>query len=194
MLKLPEPKIDLNAPLMKAIKNRKSTRRFTEDDVTIDELSNILYCAAGQTKKATKRVKSKRVIASACNGQKVHVLVAWRGRVYRYDERDHVLIEVVDKCINEEIVNQKMLKNNKLGLIYIANQCMTSGVYRTSESEFNLLVGTEVGAMSQNVSLYCAVNQLGTVLVGLMDRSKIGKIVNLSDEKVLYTQVIGHLK
>jgi len=60
MIKLPSPQIELPFPLMKAINQRRTKRRFAAEAVGEQDLSNLLWAACGITCEATKRAKSKR--------------------------------------------------------------------------------------------------------------------------------------
>jgi len=58
---LPKPQLDLEFPLMKALKNRRTIRKWKTELLTLQEVSNILWCACGETKVATKRSKNSAI-------------------------------------------------------------------------------------------------------------------------------------
>ena len=50
-IKLPMPQKDLAFPLMKALERRRSIRKWTDEPLLEQELSNLLWAACGITKK-----------------------------------------------------------------------------------------------------------------------------------------------
>ena len=129
-IKLPLPQIDLDFPLMRAIKERRTKRRFSDAAISEQDLSNLLWAACGITYEATKTGKSRRAAPSSCNSQEITVYVARPDGLYRYDETTHVLIGVLDKNLLPHIGTQKMMQAAPLGLIYVSDyRKMTNPVY-----------------------------------------------------------------
>jgi SagB-type dehydrogenase family enzyme len=193
-IKLPEPQKELDFPLMKALEKRRSTRKWKDTPITEQELSNLLWAACGITKNKYGNVKSKRTAPSACNSQEIRVYVLMKKGVFLYDEENHALIEIISKDIREHIGTQKMMKSAPMGLVFVADLSrMTSPYLRNKEGQrFSAWVDT--GYVSQNVYLYCAASDLGTVVLALVDRDKLHKLMQLKEhEKIVLTQVVGHL-
>lgn len=191
-IKLLDPNIELNYSLMESIKNRRTIRKICRKELSLQEISNILWVACGETKKATKTYKNRRTIPSACNSQKVSIMICLQTGVYRYIEDKHILVMINDLDIRNDLVKQTMLKNAPLGIIYIGKKELKSGIIKHNELKLRLLLGTEVGAMSQNIYLYCTGARLSTVIVGLFDKKEISNAVELSDdEDILFTQIVG---
>lgn len=189
---LDSPQKDLDFPLMQAINRRRTYRKITHESLDFMEISNLLWVACGETRKASKSSKNRRTIPSACNSQKVHVCVALPSGVYRYDEVNHVLVQLNEIDVRDILAKQPMLKNAPIGLIYVARKERKSGVIKHNDEMQALLVGTEIGAMSQNVYLYCASTGLNSVLVALYDREKLSSLINLeADEEIIMTHIIG---
>jgi len=193
-IKLPEPQKELDFPLMKALEKRRSIRKWKDTPITEQELSNLLWAACGITKNKYGNVKSKRTAPSACNSQEIRVYVLMEKGVFLYDEENHELIEIISKDIREHIGTQKMMKSAPTGLVFVADLSrMTSPFLRNKEGQrFSAWVDT--GYVSQNVYLYCAASDLGTVVLSLVDRDELHKLMQLKEhEKIVLTQVVGHL-
>jgi SagB-type dehydrogenase family enzyme len=187
-----EPQLELDYTLMNSLVNRRSIRKISKSELSLQEISNIVWAACGETKKATKRSKNRRTIASACNSKKVSILVSLDSGVYRFDESNHQLKQINAIDIRNDLAKHPLLKNPPMGLIYVARKDSKSGIIKHDETMQALLVGTEIGSMSQNVYLYCASAQLNTVLVALYYREKLQKSICLPDnEDIIFTQVIG---
>jgi SagB-type dehydrogenase family enzyme len=190
-IKLPPPQKNLDFPLMKALEKRRSTRKWKKTPLSKQELSNLLWAACGITKEETNKSKSKRTAPSAHNWQEIKVYVAMKRGLFLYDEKGHQLIQILSKDIREDIGTQKMMRSAPVGLIYVSDYSKLSSHF-AKKDEWWFLTGTDAGFVSQNVYLYCAAAQLGTVVLGLVNRDKLHKIMGLKEcEKVVYTQVVG---
>ncbi|MDY7029460.1 MAG: nitroreductase family protein [Spirochaetota bacterium] len=66
-IKLPPPQKDMDFPLMKALGLRRSKRKWKDEPVPIQDLSNLLWAACGITREETKSSKSRRTAPSATN-------------------------------------------------------------------------------------------------------------------------------
>ena len=195
IIKLPEPQKELEFPLMKALEKRRSIRKWKDTPISEQNLSNLLWAACGVTKEKYGRVKCKRTAPSSCNAQEIRVYVLLEKGVFLYNEENHELVEINPKDIREYTGTQKMMRSAPMGLIYVADLSrMTSPFHKTKEAQrFSAWVDT--GYISQNVYLYCAASNLGTVVLALIDRGKLRKLINLKEhEKIVLTQVVGNLQ
>jgi SagB-type dehydrogenase family enzyme len=191
-IKLPAPEKNLDFPLMKAVEKRRSTRKWKDEPISDQELSNLLWAACGVTKEETRSSKSKRTAPSACNSQEIKIYVAMKNGVFFYDENGHQLVQVLSKDVRENIGTQKMMRSAPVGLVYVADfSKMTNFLFRNDEQRL-FFAATDVGFVSQNVYLYCAAAKLSTVVLGLVNRDKLHEVMGLKEcEKILFTQVVG---
>jgi len=189
---LPPPEKELCFPLMRALEIRRTKSKWKKSNLSIQELSNLLWAACGVTMKATKRSKSRRTAPSGRNSQTIKVYIALENGLYLYNEKEHYLSQIVDKDIREHITNQKMMKSAPIGLIYVSDFTRLKGYLGKDDDRRWFIAGTETGFISQNVYLYCASAKLNTAVIGLVNRNKLQDIMGLPDhEKVVYTQAIG---
>jgi len=194
-IRLPKPQKDLEFSLMKALEKRRSIRKWIDTPLSEQELSNLLWAACGVTKKKYGKVKSKRTAPSACNSQEIRVYVLLANGAYLYSEENHELVKILKKDIREYIGTQKMMRCAPMGLVYVADLSrMTSPFVRGKDAQrFSAWVDT--GYVSQNVYLYCAASNLGTVALALIDREKLRTLMGLKEhEKIVITQVVGHIQ
>ena len=191
-IKLPTPQKDLEFPLMKALEKRRSIRKWKNDALSDQELSNLLWAACGITKEETSRSKSRRTAPSASNSQAIKIYVTMKKGLFLYDEKKHQLIQILSKNIIENIGTQKMMHSAPLGLIYVSDFSKMKIYLAKSDNLKWFVSGTDTGFISQNVYLYCATANLSTVVLGLVNREKLHDIMDLKEyEKVTYTQVVG---
>lgn len=191
-IKLPPLQKELEFPLMKALEKRRSIRKWKEDALSDQELSNLLWAACGITKEKTRSSKSKRTAPSASNTQAIKIYVAMEKGLFLYDETNHQLIQVLSKDIRENIGTQNIMHSAPVGLIYVSDYTKMKTYLFKDEDRRWFVSGTDTGFISQNVYLYCAAANLSTVVLGLVNREKLHDIMGLKEhEKVVYTQVIG---
>jgi SagB-type dehydrogenase family enzyme len=191
-IKLPMPQKNLDYPLMKALENRRTKRKWKDDSLSDQELSNLLWAACGITKEETSKSKSKRTAPSASNSQEIKVYIAMKEGLFLYDENNHQMLQIFSKDIRENIGTQKMMHSAPVGLIYVSDYSKMKAYLAKDDDRKWFVSGTDTGFISQNVYLYCAAANLSTVVLGLVNRDKLHEVMQLREhEKVVYTQVVG---
>ena len=192
-LQLPIPEKGLDFPLMRALEKRRSKRKWKNEPLSNQELSNLLWAACGITMAETKKSKSKRTVPSATNSQAIKIYVALKKGLFLYNEKNHELIQILSENIIPSIGNQKMIQSAPVGLIYVSDYSKMKGYLSKKDEDRKWFVSaTETGCISQNVYLYCASAKLNTVIIGLVNRNKLHEIMGLKEhEKVVYTQAVG---
>lgn len=192
IINLPDPQKDLPFPLMAALGLRRTKRKWLNELLSEQELSNILWSACGINQVETKKSKSKRTVPSARNSKVIRILTATDKGVFIYNEKNHSLIELCSVDVRKYISTQKIMQSAPVGLIYVADYSKLSMYTATDDNRKWFVSGTETGFISQNVYLYCASAKLSTAIIGLVDRSKLHDIIGLKEyEHIVYTQVIG---
>ena len=192
-IKLPMPQKDLAFPLMKALERRRSIRKWTDEPLLEQELSNLLWAACGISKEETKRAKSKKTAPSACNSQAIKIYVAMKKGLFLYIEKDHQLDQILSKDIREHVGTQKMTHSAPIGLIYVSDFSKMKTFLFKDDNRRWFISATDTGFISQNVYFYCAAMKLSTVILGLVNREKLHEIMGLKEhEKIIYTQVVGY--
>jgi SagB-type dehydrogenase family enzyme len=195
IIKLPEPQKDLKFPLMKALENRRTIRKWKDAPISEQEISNLLWAACGITKDKYGNVKSKRTAPSACNSQEIRVYAIMKQGVFLYNEENHELIETISKDIRDNIGTQKMMKSAPMGLVFVADLSRMKSPFLKSMEAKRFSAWVDTGYISQNVYLYCAASNLGTAVLSLVNRDRLHKLMGLKEnEKIVLTQVVGHLK
>ncbi|HAE23545.1 MAG TPA: nitroreductase [Spirochaetaceae bacterium] len=192
---LPEPQKDLPFPLMKALQNRRTTRKWTLDPVSEQDISNLLWAACGMSVKATRTAKQKRTAPSAANCQEIRLFVALPEGLYEYDEANHTLVLRMNKDIRDSIGTQKMMKSAPVGIVFVSDYSRMKTYLSKDDARKWFVSGTDAGFISQNIYLYCAAANLSTAVLGLVDREELGSILGLyPHENVVYTQVVGNAR
>lgn len=191
IIKLPAPQKDLDFPLMRALSERRTIRKWQDKPLSEQELSNLLWAACGINQ--DKKDGTKRTAPSACNSQEIKIYVALPDGLFLYSENGHLLIKTLAKDIRDSIGTQKMMQSAPVGLIYVSDYSEMTSIFFTDDSKRWFMSGVDTGFISQNVYLYCAAANLSTVVLGLVNREKLHSLMNLKEsEHIVLTQVVGH--
>ncbi len=145
-IKLPEAQKDSN-DLMKALSERRSNRAFSGAKLSEQEISNILWAAAGVSSKT-----GKRTVPTAINKQLISVYVALEDGVYEYGAFDNTMKKISDKNLNTKL-------NAPMHILYAAPK--NGDDFHGMQTHFGLM---HVGSMYQNVALYCTLAGLNNVV------------------------------
>jgi nitroreductase len=173
---------------MAALKNRKSTRSFSNKPIPRQLLSDLLWAAFGVNRPDI----GYRTAPSPMNSQEIEIYAAEANGLYLYDARFHQLVQLSNEDIRSLCGTQGYVAHAPLNLIYIAN----FSKFGDMEDERKIFYSaTDTGFISQNVYLFCAAFGLGTVVRDWIDRPKLSEKIRLREEqKIILAQTVGYPK
>ncbi len=176
---LPQPSKVGGKPLMETLSERKSTRVFDETKIlSQQQLSDMLWAACGFNR------EDKLTIPTALNRQEITLYVIKPEGAYCYDARANQLVAVSDKDLRELAGKQEFAQKALLNIAIVSDR---------SKMEDDVYAGMSVGAVMQNIYLWCASNGIGTVARGSFDAEALGKALNLGEnQEVLLVQTVGY--
>jgi SagB-type dehydrogenase family enzyme len=185
VIKLPPPKRDGGKPLMEALRDRQTRREFSEKGLTPEQLSNLLWAAFGINRPDSGR----RTAPSAVNWQEIAIYVARASGVWLYDAKAHALRRVLAEDLRAAAGKQHFVGTAPVVLIYVADR---SRMGSAAEADKDFYSATDTGFISENVYLFCASENLATVVVGSLDRAALAERMGLRPEqRVILTQPVG---
>jgi SagB-type dehydrogenase family enzyme len=184
-LALVRPQLDGGLPLMQALQRRESVREFSPKALPAQNLSNLLWAAAG----INRPKLGGRTAPSAMNAQEVDLYVALPEGLYRYDAGLHCLSLLLAKDVRPVTGYQDFVDTAPLDLVFVADHRRMTLVPAKQRSAY---ANAAAGAMAQNVYLYCASAGLATVIRAWIDRDALAKAMGLAqDEELLLAQTVG---
>jgi SagB-type dehydrogenase family enzyme len=185
-IELPDPRMEGGMPLMQALKERHTERAFSERELPLQVLSDLLWAAFGVNRPGS----GKRTAPSAMNWQEIEIFVALANGTYRYNATENRLDPVLEEDIREATGQQPFVAGAPVNLVYVVDYTKM-GDFPEDIKEF--YAGTDTGFISQNVYLFCASEGLATVVRGLVDRDALAGILKLPEsKKVILTQTVGY--
>jgi hypothetical protein len=155
-------------PFMQAIKERKSSRDFSEKALSLQDLSNVLWCANGINRPET----GQRTSPSAMNRQDIDVYAVLKEGIYLYEAKKHELVPVLSGDYRKNTGMQDFVGTAPLNLVYVSDTSkLGSGGDR--ENMVNLAV----------------------VVRGYIDKAKMAEIMKLKPEQmIIIAQTVGYPK
>jgi SagB-type dehydrogenase family enzyme len=187
--------------LIDALGNRKSRRVFTDEAISMEELSFLLWATQGVRMIDEKRVRTKRVVPSGggCQPFETYLLVKRvdgieRG-IYRYLPIEHKLILVSEDLPNaEELMNktwfQRFIGKSAVVFAWAAIPYKTEWRY-SSRSYKDILI--EAGHICQNLYLACEAIGAGTCAIANYNQKGIDELLQIDGENeiTVYLSPVG---
>jgi len=176
--------IKLNAPdksrgttVMKALSDRKSTRDFSPKDLSMKDLSDLLWAANG-----INRTDGKRTAPSAMNVQEVDIYVIMAKGAYRYDAKLNTLDPIAEGDYREAVASrQDFAKAAPVSLVLVSDLSR----YKRVDDKSKQFAAADAGMVCQNINIFCAAAGLVTVPRATMDEKKLTEVLKLTSNQVL---------
>jgi SagB-type dehydrogenase family enzyme len=187
-IKLPAPRMAGGMPLMQALAARSSSRAFSDADLPLQLLSDLLWAADG----INRPDSGKRTAPSANNVQNIDIYAALKSGLYLYDAKENVLKTVLTEDVRGSTGSQEFVNTVPLDIIYVADFAKFT---RGTEETKSFYSAAHVGFIAENVYLFCASEGLATVVRGMVDKEALAKVMKLgADQKVMLAQSVGYPK
>jgi SagB-type dehydrogenase family enzyme len=189
MTLLPTPFMDRGHSLEQTLRDRRSVRDFTDEPLSMDEISQLLWAAQGITDP-----RGYRTAPSAGALYPIELYIVTAGGVFHYDPQDHSLTLVKDGDLREDLckaaLNQEAVSEAPVIFIFTAVYERVAVKYGSDRTP--RYVHLEVGHAAQNVLLQAVSLDLGAVPIGAFYDDQVQSILDLpSDHEPLYLIPVG---
>jgi len=177
-INLPAPNKTGGKPLMEALNDRQTNRDFSDKELSMQTLSDLVWAAWGFNR------ENKRTAPSSQDRQEIDLYVFLKTGVYFYDAKNQKLIMKVSGNNQEKAGRQPFVEVAPVNFAFVAN------LDKASNRDAAL---TDCGFISQNIYLFCASEGLISVVRGMYDRNELHKLLELNEkQEVLLTQTVGY--
>ena len=194
-----------NMPLIEAIKNRRSRRNFTQESLTLEELSFLLWVTQGVEKLIHNGLVTIRTVPSggAMHPFETYLLINRVNGVspglYRYLALNHKLLKLCSEGadltsrINEASNGQNFIGESGVVFIWTVRPYRTE--YRYGEDSLKDIL-ISVGHICQNLYLACESIGAGTCAIVAYNQKLLDSFVGVDgeDEIALYLAPVGRVK
>ncbi|MEW5736151.1 MAG: nitroreductase family protein [Thermodesulfobacteriota bacterium] len=183
-MKLPEPVKEGGKPLMSALKERRTTRSFSNTKLSAETLSNLLWAAFG-----INRPDGKRTAPSAWNWQETSIYVTSAEGAFLWDAQKNTLEKITSLDLRALTGSQNFVNEAAVNLVYVVDYAKLN----VQEEDLCTLVGADVGMIAENVCLFCASEGLATVVRAGVQKEELSKALGLdSRQKPILAQSVGY--
>ncbi|NJE04730.1 SagB/ThcOx family dehydrogenase [Thermococcus sp. M36] len=190
-VKLPAPRLRGEMSLEEAVNLRKSVRRYRDEPIALEQLSQILWAAYGIN------TWGKRTSPSAGARYPFEVYVAVsnvtgiKPGLYHYDGKSHTLELVCEGDISSPLaracLGQRHVKTAPANIVIVAHYERTTSRYGERGIRY---VHIDAGHMGQNIYLQATALGLGTVAVGAFRDEEVKALLGVPGEP-LYIFPVG---
>jgi SagB-type dehydrogenase family enzyme len=193
-IQLPRPRLKSGYSFEKVLGERRSVREYSSEELTLANVSQLLWSAQGVT-----HPEGWRTAPSAGAAFPLELYLA-AGKVnglaqglYRYRADQHKLIQIGNKDLRADLAGvapgQEWMKGSAIIIVIAAVYDRATRKYGQRGIRYAHM---EVGHAAQNVYLQAASLNLGTTLVGAFDDKRVKEVLKLpSGEQPLGLMPVG---
>lgn len=171
--------------LREILKQRHSVRRYSDKALTDEQLMDVLWAANGVSR------PNRRTAPSGVNAQDIELFVCSAQGVSKYNAAEATLEKVTNQDIRPSIAgNNQFVHQAPLTILLVTDQAKFGPIRENNHNwELGLM---DAGIVSQNISLWCTAQGLGTVCCApQMPQEELRRALDLSDQHfaILYHPV-----
>lgn len=194
-MKLPEPILKGTMSVEEAILKRRSIRNYKDEALSLQEVSQLLWAAQGQTADWGGRTVPS---AGTTYPLEIYLVVGnvhgLEHGIYRYHSGKHELEKLSDKNVRSELASdawkQECIAKAPINIIIAAKYERTTERYGTHGIRF---VDNEIGHCGQNIHLQAEALGLGTVVIGAFQDTLVMRTLGIKEEP-RYIMPVGKKK
>jgi nitroreductase len=208
-VKLDPPNLKRGLPLMEALAVRASAREFSEKELSLQDLSDLLWAADGVNRPA----ENKSTAPSAMNAHDIRIYVFMKAGVYLYDAPKHELSPVLAGDFRSQIMMGRPPRpagppssppaskpegaaapqaTPPVQIVLVSDGERFQRGTPEQKFEWGAL---DAGIVSQNISLFCAATGLKTRPKASMDKAKVKELLKLTEAQTVFlNHPVGYAK
>jgi len=189
-IQLPKPIFDGKKSLEACIYERESVRRYKDESIELEKISQILWATQGKKGK-------KRTVPSAGATYPLEVYITLKNKgFYHYNYNSHVLELISEEDLSHGLTeaswNQIFIAEAFLNIIICAEYSRTTQRYGERGIRY---VYMEVGHCAQNIHLQAVALGLVSVPIGAFNDKEVKELLSLPKKiEPLYIIPIGYPK
>ena len=200
-IQLPKPKFDENIKFWEVLVRRQSIRNFSDEPITLMELSSLLFGMEGLTRIFPQFAYRISPSAGGLYPIEIYPVInnveELKPGVYHYNIPEHSL-ELLKKGdyrseVAEGCLGQKMCYNSAVNFIWSAVIERSKWKYLQRCYRYIYL---DCGHIAQNLYLVAEALNLGACCIGAIFDDELNRLIEIDgfDETVIYVGVIGKKK
>lgn len=176
------------ASINEALWARKSSRDFTNEPLSLEELSGVVWAAAGVNRPEDNHLTAPSALAL----YPIQTYAFLAEGTYLYDAAAHRLVRVAEGDLRPLTAMQAFANEAALNLVYVADRATYQGKPIPAE-KVTLLCGLDAAGYAENVNLYAAGHNLKAITRGSYREAELLQALGLDPERyfVALAQSVG---
>ena len=206
IIKLNKPQLDTD--FMKALQTRSSCREYDPNkELSLQQLSNLLWAAYGNNRQNKVRQKhhflAYKTVPSSCAAYPLELYVVTKKGIYLYIPDNEELKLIKEGNFMSLTGSQAFVPDCSINIYFVTNYKKQkefpnerlANMYKTNDNAMKHSL-IDAGIVSQNISVFCEIYGLKSIVRGdLGDSKKMREILNLDeDREPILAQSIGFHK
>jgi nitroreductase len=182
---LPDPRKSGGMPLLTAFHRRHSVCSYRDQAIPRETLSNLFWSAFGINRPSS----GDRTAPYWRHVMVIDLYLAMADGVWLYEPKTHSLLPCVPADIRRDTGMQDFVAGAPLELLYVAHGERMA----VPAEDRRLHTSVDAAFIGQNVYLFCASEELGSVFRGSFDQTKLAKLLQLGDQQfVTFVQTVDY--
>lgn len=190
--------------ILDALKKRKTRRLFSEESLSLEELSFLLWSVQGVKKIVNKGYATLRTVPSAGARHPFETYLAvlnvegLEQGIYRYLPLEHKLLFIgadhnLDSKLDLATLNQRFAKKSAVTFIWTAVPYRTEWRYDIAAPK---LIALDAGHVCENLYMSAESINAGVCAIAAYDQDKTDELLNIDgeDEFTVYIAVVGKIE
>ncbi len=199
-IKLSPPDTTRGLPFMKALAVKASATAWSDKELSLQDLSDLLWAANGLNRPA----ENKTTASSAMNAHDVDIYVFMQAGVFVYDYRTHQLTPVASGDFRSAILPQRPPRPGAerpaapstpeaaIQIVLVSDAARFRAGSDEQRYEWGAL---DAGIVSENVTLFCAATGLKTRPRAMMEKEKIKEVLKLRPtQRIFLNHPVGYAR
>jgi len=187
---LPLPRLKGKISVEQAISERRSKRKFTPQQLTPAQISQLLWSAQGITEKQ----RGFRAAPSAGALYPMEIYLLNKDGLFHYLPREHKLEQLLQKDLRRDLaaasLGQGFIAQAPVSIVIVAVYERITSRYGSRGERYTDI---EIGHIAQNVHLQAVALGLGSVPVGAFNDQAVKGLLQLPEkEEPLYIIPVGY--
>lgn len=185
---LVKPDLKAGLTINEALHNRRSWREYNAGALSLEELSGVLWAAAGVNRPEENRLTAPSALAL----YPIRVYALFAEGIYAYDPAAHALVRVAEGDHRKLSGAQPFVFTAPLNLVYIADRAVYDG-RNIPADHVRYLCGQDAAGYAENVNLYTAGHGLRSITRGSAPEAELLAALGLDPDRyfLALAQTVG---
>ncbi len=187
-IELQEIPREAGVTINEALWARKSSRDFTAEPLTLEELSGVVWAAAGVNRPENQHLTAPSALAL----YPIRTYIFLAGGAYCYEADSHLLSRVVEGDHRPLTAMQEFANLAPVNLVYVADLSVYEGRNIPRETGRHL-AGLDAAGYAENANLYAAGHGLKAITRGSYQAEALLQLLGLDPDRytIALAQTIG---